>query len=156
MAIHVTITENLKQAMKAGREFEVGIFRMVLASIHNREIEKKSKNKDAEPGLSDEEIIEVLSKEAKKRKEAIEAYKKGGRNDLAEKEAKELEIIKKYLPEEMPVEEIEKVVKAAIEKTGAKEIKDFGKVMGEAMKELKSKADASTVSEVIKEILRHE
>ncbi|MBN2197993.1 GatB/YqeY domain-containing protein [Candidatus Wolfebacteria bacterium] len=149
------ITENLKKAMKAGREFEVGVLRMVLASVHNKEIEKKAKSKDTEETLSNEEIIEVLLKEAKKRKEAIEIYKKGNREELAEKEAKELEIIKNYLPEEAPIEEIEKIVKSAIEKTGAKTEKEFGLVMKETMKELKDKADASVVSEIIKRELEN-
>lgn len=134
--------------MKAGNTFELGVLRMVSAALHNKEIEKKGKG--LEPALSDDEVIEVLSREAKKRKEAIEAYIKGNRDDLAQKETKELEIIKKYLPEQLGEEEIEKIVKAAIEKTGAKEVKDFGKVMAEAMKELKGKADASVVSEIVK------
>lgn len=145
------ITEDLKIAMKAGRDFELGVLRMLSAAFHNKEIEKKGKG--LEPVLSDDEMIEVLIKEAKKRKESIEAYTKGNRSDLAEKETKELEIIKKYLPEEMAVEEIEKVVRAAIEKTGAKTEKEFGLVMKEAMKDLKGKADASSVSEIIKKSL---
>jgi len=149
--LHQQLSENLKSAMKTGQEFEAGVFRMLLAALHNKEIEKKGKGIETE--LSDEEVIEVLSKEAKKRKEAAEIYKKGGRDDLAEKEAKELEIIKKYLPEEMPIEEIEKIVKIAIEKTGIKEASGFGKVMAEVMKELKGKADASTISEIIKKEL---
>lgn len=151
MSLHQEINDNLKGAMKAGREFEVGVFRMLLAALHNKEIEKKGKG--MEPVLSDEEVIEVLSREAKKRKESIEAYNKGGRSELAEKEAKEFELIKKYLPEEMAVEEIEKIVKAAVEKTGVKDIKDFGRAMGEAMKELKGRADASVVSELLKKQL---
>ena len=154
MSLHQKISDNLKEAMKAGQEFEVGVFRFLLSALHNKEIEKKGKG--LEPVLSDSEVIEVLIKEAKKRKESIEAYTKGARSDLAEKETKELEIIKKYLPEQLGEEEIEKIVKAAIEKTGAKEIKDFGKVMAEAMKELRGKADASLVSEITKKNLEHE
>lgn len=145
------ITDNLKEAMKAGKEFELGVLRMLSAAFHNREIEKKGKGQ--EPVLSDDETTEILSKEAKKRKEAAEIYKKGNRNDLAEKELKELEFIKKYLPEEMPVEEIEKAVKAAIEKTGAKTQKEFGLVMKEAMKELKGRADSSVISGIIRKYL---
>jgi len=151
MSLHQEISDNLKVAMKAGQEFEVGVFRFLLASLHNKEIEKKGKG--LEPALSDKEVIEVLNREAKKRKEAAELYAKGNRSDLAEKEMKELEIIKKYLPEQLGEEEVEKIVKAAIEKTGAKEVKDFGKVMAEAMKELKGKADASVISEMIKKRL---
>jgi len=146
--LYQKITEDLKTAMKAGKEFEAGVLRFLLSSLHNKEIEKKGKG--LEPTLSDEEVIEVLSREAKKRKEAIEIYIKGGRNDLVEKETKELEIIKQYLPEQLSEEEIEKIVVATIEKIGAKDIKDLGRVMGEVMKELKGKADAKLVSEIVK------
>jgi len=146
--LHQKISDNLKEAMKAGQEFEVGVFRFLLASLHNKEIEKKGKG--LESTLSDDEAIEVLSREAKKRKEAIEAYEKGNRTDLAQKETKELEIIEKYLPEQLSEEEIEKIITAAIKKTGAVTVKDFGKVMGEAMKELKGKADASLVSKIVR------
>ncbi len=155
------ISEDLKEAMKAGKEFETGVFRMLISSLHNKEIEKKGK--DGESTLSDEEIIEVLSKEAKKRKEAGEMFKNAGRQELAEKELKELELIKKYLPEQMSAEEIERVIKAIIERS----VKDpegkqasygvrFGRVMAEAMKELKGKTDASSVSEIIKKFLANE
>jgi len=146
--LHQKIVDDLKGAMKAGQEFEVSVFRFLLASLHNKEIEKKGKG--LESTLSDDEAIEVLSREAKKRKEAIEAYEKGNRTDLAQKETKELEIIEKYLPEQLSEEEIEKIITAAIKKTGAVTVKDFGKVMGEAMKELKGKADASLVSKIVR------
>ncbi len=146
--LHQKISDDLKTAMKAGQEFEVGVLRMLLSSLHNKEIEKKGKG--LESALSDEEAIEVLSREAKKRKEAIEIYTKGERSDLIEKEAKELEIIKQYLPEQLSEEEIKKIVKTVIEKTGFREIKDFGRAMAEVMKELKGKADASVASEMVK------
>ncbi len=148
------ITEDLKIAMKAGNSFAVDTLRMLLSSLHNKEIEKKGKGGDS--ALSDEEVIEVLSKEAKKRKEAAEIFNNAGRQNLAEKEFKELELVKKYLPEQVSAEEIEKIVKAAVEKTGAKTVKEFGKVMAEAMKDLKGKADASSVSEAAKKFLANE
>ena len=149
--LHQKISDNLKETMKAGQEFEVGVLRMLLSALHNKEIEKKGRG--LEPALLDDEAIEVLSREAKKRKEAVEIYQKAGRRDLAEKEARELEIVKKYLPEQLSGEKIKKIVAAAVEKTGAKDIKDFGKAMGEAMKELKGRAEASTVSEAVKKLL---
>ncbi len=158
--LHQQLTDDLKTAMKSGNAFELGVLRMLSAALHNKEIEKRGKG--LETVLSDGEVVEILTREAKKRKEAAELYSKGNRNDLAEKELKEVEFIKKYLPEQLSEAEIEKVVKAAIEKTGAKEVKDpegkpsasygarFGKVMAEAMKNLKGKADASAVSEIVK------
>lgn len=151
--LHQKIISDLKNAMRSGDSFQVGVLRMVLSAFHNKEIEKKGKK--LEQTLSEEEIIEILSREAKKRKEAADIFIKGKRNDLAEKEAKELKIIKKYLPEQLNEEEIEKIVKATIEKIGAKDIKNFGKVMAEAMKELKGKADASLVSGIIKNNLKN-
>lgn len=152
LSLHQKITDDLKMAMKAERVFELGVLRMLSAALHNKEIEKKGKG--LETDLSDDEVIEILTREAKKRKEAAELYIKGNRNDLSEKETKELEFIKKYLPEQLGNEEIEKIVKAAIASTGAKEVKDFGRVMAEAMKNLKGKVDASYVSEIIKSRLK--
>jgi uncharacterized protein YqeY len=144
-----------KMAMKSGKEFELGVLRMLSAAFQNREIEKRGKG--LEPVLSDDETTEILSKEAKKRKEAAEIYAKANRNDLAEKELKELELVKKYLPEELSAEEVEKAVKAAIERIGANPPvggeKEFGLVMKEAMKELRGRADASVVSGIIKKYI---
>lgn len=146
--LYQKIADDLKSAMKSGDDFQVGVLRLLLSSFRNKEIEKKSKG--LEPDLSEEEIVEVLSKEAKKRREAVELYGKAEREDLASKERKELEIIQKYLPAQLSEEEIERSVRLAIEITGAKDIKDFGRVMAEAMKNLKGKADAKTVSEMVK------
>ncbi len=142
------INQDLKEAFKGKDDFRVGVLRLVISALRNKEIEKKGKGEEEE--LSDEETIEILGREAKKRKEAIEIYNKGGRNDLAEKEKKELEIIKKYLPEQLSEVAVEKIVKAVIEKA---DIKEFGRLMGEAMKELKGKADGKLVGEIIKRLL---
>lgn len=150
--LYQEIVNDLKESLKAGRAFEAGVFRFLLSSLHNREIEKKGKG--LEPTLSDEEVIEVLSREAKKRKESIEAYTKGGRNDLVKKETEELAIIKRYLPRELGEADIKKVVESVIGRTGAASAKDFGLVMKEAMKELKGRADAVIVSELVRQKLQ--
>lgn len=137
--------------MRSGDSFKVGTLRMISAAFHNKEIEKKGKG--LEPGLSEEEVIEIIFKEAKKRKEAIDAYTKGNRSDLSEKELKELELIQKYLPEQMGENEIEKAVSEILKKTDVASEKNFGKIMGEVMKELKGKADAKLVGEVVKKKL---
>lgn len=151
MDLKAKLEDDLKSGLKSGQSFIVGVIRLMLAALQNRGIEKRGKGEGAE--LSQEEILEVLMKEVKKRKEAADIYSKAGRLDLAEKESKELEIIKIYLPEQASPELIEKTVLEAIKKTGAKEVKDFGKVMGEAMKSLKGKADAGAISNVIKKRL---
>ncbi len=151
MSLLETIKTDLKTALKEKQSFTTGVLRLLLSVFHNKEIEKKGKG--LEPQLSDEEIIEILSREVKKRKEAIEIYKQGGRDDLAQKENQELEIIKKCLPEQLSEEEIEKIVVKVIEEIGASDPKNFGKIMGEAMKELKGRADAKIVSETVKKQL---
>jgi len=149
--LYQKIKEDLNEALKSGDTLRISVLRMVLSSLHNKEIEKKGKNQN--PELTEEEIIEVLKREVKKRKEAIETYLKGNRNDLADKEKKELEIIIAYLPKQLSEEEIKKIVQEAIQKLGAQSEKDFGKVMGFLMKELKGKADAGLVSQIVKESL---
>lgn len=136
-------------AMKEKNEEVVATLRMLGAAMKNREIELKKR----EEGLTDEEVLEVVSKEAKKRKDAIEAYQKGGRQDLVDKETNELKILETYLPAQLSDEEIEKEVKKAIEELGATSLQDFGKVMSTAMPHLKGKADGAKVSEIVKNLL---
>lgn len=151
--IQQKIKEDLINFLKAGKSFEAGVLRLIFSVFKNKEIEKKGKGQEII--LTDEEIVDLLMKEAKKRKEAADVYKKGNREDLAEKEMQELEVIKKYLPEELNAEEIEKIVDKAIAATSAASVKDIGKVMAEAMKELKGRADASTVGAMIKQKLEN-
>lgn len=149
--IQQKISGDLKEFLKSGKSFEVGVLRLIIAAFKNKEIEKRGKGK--EETLTNDEEIEILSREAKKRKEAIEIYSKNNRSDLAEQEAKELEIIKKYLPAELSKEEIEKIINKAIAESGANSQKDIGKVMKLVMVELKGKADASLVSGIIRQKL---
>ena len=97
--------------------------------------------------------MKLVSSEIKKRKDAIALYEQGKRPELAEREKKEIEILKKYLPEQLSEEEIKKIVAESIEKTGAKEMKDMGKVMADLNPKIKGKADGGEVSKIIKEIL---
>ncbi len=173
MTLKEKIQEDFKKALKERKEIEVSVLRMLKAAILNKEKEKRykftrqnflkenlgglSKEKmellEKESALTDEEVIEVISSEIKKRKEAILGYEKGQRFDLAEKEKKEIGALQKYLPEQLTEEEIKKLVEELINKTGAKELKDMGKVMSELMPELKGRADGSLVSKAVKELL---
>lgn len=167
MDLKEKIQQNLRTAVKEKKDVEVSVLRQFSAAVLNKEKEKRfkiSKEKSEteeiseeeivkQSQLTDEEIIEIVSSEIKKRKEAILEYEKGERKDLADKEEKELEILKKYLPEQLSEEEIKKLVKVAIEKVEAKEIKDMGKVMTELMPQVKGKADGSLVSKIVKELL---
>ena len=148
------IKEDLNSALKEKKELEVSVLRMVLSAVLNKEKEKRFKSGKAEEApLTDEELIEVLSSEIKKRREAVELYTRGARPELADKEKKETEILQKYLPEQLPEEEVRKLVKEAVAKTGAKEMKDMGKVMAELMPKVKGKADSGLVSRIVKESL---
>ena len=142
------ISNDLKESLKSGDSFLTGVLRMIVAAFKNKEIEKKGKGEN--PELTESEIIDILSREAKKRKDAADAYVSGGRSELAQQELRELDIIKKYLPAQLNTEEIEKIVDKAIKIIDVKSQSDFGKVIGESMKELKGKADASEVSAIIK------
>ena len=165
MTLKQKIQEDLKNAVRKREETESLVLRMILASLHNREIEKRSKIRKQgkteeeitkEGELTDEEIIEVISSEIKKRKEAILEFEKGKREDLVKKEKEEVEILQKYMPEQLSEEDIKKLTKEAIEKVGATEIKDMGKVMGELMPKVKGRADGSMVNRIVKELLTSE
>ncbi|KKW12227.1 MAG: hypothetical protein UY51_C0005G0469 [Candidatus Jorgensenbacteria bacterium GW2011_GWB1_49_9] len=145
------ISGDLNDSLKSADPLLRETLRFLSAAIHNREIEKRTKTGQAE--LSGEEVLEVLAREAKKRKEAAELYEKGNRPELAKKEIAELQIIKKYLPEEMSGAEIEKAVEAAVAKLQPAGAKDLGRVMGEAMKILKGRAEAGVVHRLVKERL---
>ena len=103
--------------------------------------------------MTDEQVLEVISSEIKKRKDAIALYEQGKRPELAEREKKEIDILKKYLPEQLSEEELRKLVSESIEKTGASEMKDMGKIMADLMPKVKGKADNSEISKIVKELL---
>ena len=141
------ISNDLTQAMKRGDAMRVSVLRMVVAAIRNKEIEKRIET------LSDEDVLAVLATEARKRKESVASYQQGGRQESAEHELQELEVLKMYLPEEANEDDIRISVKAAIAQTGATGIKDMGKIMKEAMAVLKGKADGTLVQRIVKEEL---
>lgn len=164
MPLKEKISEDLKGALKEKRELEVSVLRLLQAAIVNREKEKRAKIAKGrekikeeelakESQLTDEEVIEVISSEIKKRKEAILEFEKGGREDLVAKEKTELEVLQKYLPDQLSEEEIKKLAKEAVEKTGATEPKDMGKVMAELMPKVKGRAEGGLVSKIVKELL---
>lgn len=116
---------------------------MLRSQLQNASIKK---GKD----LSDEDVIGVLSKEVRKRKESVEMYKQGEREDLVEKETRELEIISSYLPEALSPEELESIVEKAIEEAGVESLRELGKVMGFIMPQVKGRADGKEVQEIVK------
>ncbi len=144
------INNDLKEAMRSREAETVSVLRMLLSAVKDREI---SMRKGEDVILTDEQILEVLSSEAKKRKDSISAYEQGGRADLAEKEKSEIKILEKYLPEQISDEELESIVKEIVETNGSASVRDFGKIMGAVMPRVKGKADGNKVSEAVKKAL---
>lgn len=143
------ILGEVKDSLKSWDKVRASTLRMLLAAVTNKEIELRKKD----IGLSDEEILSVVSSEVKKRKDATEEFKKGGRDDLVQKEEEELKILEKYLPEEMADEELERLVEISVRETGAKTQADFGNVMKSAMGVLRGKVSGERVSAMVKKKL---
>ncbi|MBU2545149.1 GatB/YqeY domain-containing protein [Patescibacteria group bacterium] len=144
------IKEELNVAIKGNDEIARSTLRMLLAVMINKE---KEKNYKEDRSLTEEERIDIIFSEAKKRREAIIEYEKGNRQDLADKEKAELEVLQKYLPEQLSEEEVKDLVIQAVKETGAETMQDIGKVMGSLMPKVKGKADGSLVSKIVKELL---
>jgi len=158
------IQKSASEALKAGDQLALSALRMLLAAVTSKEKEKRYKISKERPDLkeeelareselTDEQILDVISSEIKKRKDAIVLYEKGNRQELAAKEKKEIEILKKYLPEQLSESELRKLIEESIAKTNASEMKDMGKVMADLMPKVKGKADNSEISKIIKELL---
>ncbi len=143
------IQDDLKAAMIAKDAEKLSAIRMLKSAIQYYEIAKGGAGYEA----SDEDVIDVVGKEIKKRKESIELYKQGGRNEQAENEQKEVDTLQSYLPEQMSEDEVGELVKEAVKQTGAKSMQEMGKVMGALMPKVKGKADATLVSNLVREQL---
>ena len=137
---------DLKESLKAKDEVKVSTIRFLMSAIHNIEIEK---GKD----LVDEDIVSIIQKQVKQRKESIEGFEKGNRLELVEKEKREMGILQEYLPEQISSSELELMVDKSIKETSSSSIVDMGKVMGALSNQIKGKADMGVVSKVVKEKL---
>jgi len=140
------LQQEMKEALKSGDSQKRTLLGMVLSAVKNKEIEKRSE-------LTDEDVIGVISSEIKKRKDAVDQFEKGGRPELAEGERKEAEILMTYMPEQMSEEDIRNEIKKTITETGAKDVKEMGKVIGAVIAKIKGKADGQIVSRIVKEEL---
>lgn len=148
MALKDKLTEDMKQAMKdkeAGK-LRLSVIRMVRASIKNVEIDRKKE-------LIDDEVLDILTKEVKMRRDAMEEFQKGNRPDLVESLEQEIVILMKYLPEQLSEAEVRVLVAQAVEQTQAASPKDMGKVMAALMPKVKGRADGKLVNNVVKEVL---
>lgn len=149
MNLREKISSDLKNALRDRKAIALSVLRMLQSSIKNKEIEKKK----GDAGLTDEEVVEVIISEIKKRKEAIEGYMKGQRQDLVDKENAELAVLMSYMPRQMGEAEIREEAKRAIDEAGAKIPQDMGKVMKILMPRMKGKADGALVNKIVKEEL---
>jgi hypothetical protein len=140
------LQEEMKAAMKSGDKDKLSTIRMLISEIKKVQIDSKKE-------LSDEEIISILQKYIKQRKEAYAQYEQAGRKDLAEKELKEIEIVQQFLPPPLSEEELIKIVEETIHEVGASSIKDMGKVVKAVMDKVKGRAEGSLISKIVKEKL---
>jgi uncharacterized protein YqeY len=139
-------TSNLKSTLQEAMKERLGTIRLILAAIKQREVDERIE-------LSDEQILAALDKMLKQRRESIAQYEAANREDLACKEAAEIQIIQTFLPVQLTAVEIESLIKAAIAETGAASARDMGKVMGVLKPQLQGRADIGSVSNKIKELL---
>jgi uncharacterized protein YqeY len=140
------LTDDLKQAMKAGDTVKRSVIRLVMAAIKNAEIAKQK-------ALEDSDILGIIAKEIRQRKESIEAFKEGNRPELAANEEAEMAILEAYMPAQMSRDEIIAEARKVIEEVGAESIRDKGKVMRKLIANLKGKADGREINEVVTELL---
>ena len=146
MSLKERITEDMKSAMRAAQKERLGTVRMILAGIKQRDVDERVL-------LDDSQVLAVIDKMVKQRKESIAQFETGGRADLVAKEKAEIALLQEYLPTQLSPDEIEALISAAIAKTGAASLKDMGKVMGALKSELAGRADMGTVSARIKQKL---
>ncbi|WP_435924882.1 GatB/YqeY domain-containing protein [Paenibacillus sp. DYY-L-2] len=147
MSLSERLNEDMKQAMKSQDKFKLSTIRMVRATIKNLEIDLKRP-------LNDNEVLDILSREIKQRKDALQEFEKAGRDDLAANVKAEAEIIAEYLPEQLSEEEIKVIVQQTIQETGATSKADIGKVMSALMPKVKGRADGKLVNQAVQQLLQ--
>ena len=146
MSLKKIIEDDLGQAIKDRNEIVLDTLRLFKAVLQNAEIEKKEE-------LSDEKVAELISRQLKKHKDSIEEFEKAERNDLSEREKKQAEVLKKYLPKQLSDDELKKIASKVIKDKNIASAKQFGQVMGEVMKQVKGRADGNKVKSVVEEVM---
>jgi uncharacterized protein YqeY len=146
MSLEEKLVEEMKQAMKSNEKLRLSTIRMIRSAVKNKEIEQRSQ-------LTDEGIIKVIQGLVRKGEESVEQFRVGGRADLVEKEEKEIEILKSFLPQPISREEILRAIDQSIEETQASSLKDLGKVMKFVIPKLGGKADGKLINQLVKERL---
>ncbi|QYR20141.1 GatB/YqeY domain-containing protein [Paenibacillus sp. sptzw28] len=147
MNLSERLNDDMKQAMKSQDKFKLSVIRMVRSSIKNQEIDLKRP-------LDDNEVLDILSREIKQRKDSLQEFEKAGRDDLAKDLAAEIEIISVYLPQQLTEEEIMVIVQQTIQETGASSKAEMGKVMSALMPKVKGRADGKLVNTFVQQFLQ--
>jgi len=145
-SLEEVIFNDMKEALKGKEKLKLSTLRMIRAEIKNAEISKKDK-------LTEDEVIRIIAHNLKKLEESLDIFTKGQRPELADKAKKEIEIVKKYLPEQLSEEEVGKIVKETIIKFGFKSLQDIGPAMREIIPQLKGKADGKIVNKMVRDLL---
>jgi uncharacterized protein len=146
MSLEERLVEEMKQAMKSNDKLRLSTIRMIRSALKNKEIELRKK-------LEDEDVVKVIQVMVRKGEESVEQFQTGGRMDLVEKEKKELDILKSFLPQPLNQEEILKIIDQSIQETQASSLKDIGKVMKSVMPKIGGKADGKLINQLVKERL---
>ena len=146
MELKARLAEDYRAALRSGDKLKVSVIRLLTALIKNREVEKRGP-------LTDAEVMQAISSSCKQRQDSIEQYRQGGRQDLADKETAELHILQSYLPQPFTAEEMEELVRAAIQEAQAASPKEMGKVMTLLMPKVTGRADGKVVSALVREML---
>ncbi len=146
MSLKERLMEDMKLAMKEHDKERLSVIRMVRASILKAE-------KDTVKTLEDAEVLDILAKEVKMRRDSIEDFKKGNRQDLVDQAEFEIQVLMEYLPKQLSKEELEVIIKEAISESGAQSMKDMGKVMAKVMPKAKGRADGKVINEIVKSLL---
>lgn len=146
MSLKQNIQDDMKVAMKGGDKGRLGTIRLILAAIKQREVDERIE-------LTDADVLGVLDKMLKQRRESITQYERAGRQDLAEAENAEIVVIQQYLPEALSAEEIDRMIRDAMAETGAAKVADMGKVIGLIKPKVQGRADMAAVSAQIRSLL---
>lgn len=153
MSLRQRIEDDLKTALKQRDKERLGCLRMVKAKVQEKQVELRGKE-GPDAKLSDEQVVQVVSAYAKQRRDSIESYEQGGREDLAAKERSELEMLTDYLPQQMSEAEVAQIVDAAVAESGATQPKDMGAVMKLVMPKVKGRADGKLINQLVKSRLQ--
>jgi len=146
LSLRDDLSNDMKTALKAGEKLKLSTLRMLISAVKNKEI-------DCRRPLDDSEVLSVIATLVRQRQDSVEQYTKGGRTELAEKEAEEIEILSVYMPEQMTPDEVRAEVERTVAELGASGMKDMGRVMKAVMEGLKGRADGRVISETVKAVL---